>query len=123
RYLNNFFYKMNDSEAYTLGSVSCFGTNQNWLDLKAPLLAGQTWTFTNSNGSFYVNQTFTATVTHRGVKMKMPDGRIFDDVAEVTYVSSTGDSTVKWFAKGSGLIYSTSKDPDSDFGQEMRLLR
>jgi hypothetical protein len=117
----NYYYTMNDSEAYTLGT-SCTGENSTWLDLKIPMTVGQKWTFDNSGGSFYVNNTYTATITRRGATMKMPDGTIFNDVAEVVYTSSGGDSTVKWFAKGVGLIYSTSKNPNSDFGQEMILV-
>ncbi len=119
RYLNNYYYAMNDSEAYTLGKVSCNGTDQYWLDLKTPLMVGQSWKFNNSHGSAYSSTTYTAKVTRRGAQMKMPDGKIFDDVAEIIYTSKSGDSTVKWFAHGVGLIYSTSKNPDSDFGQEM----
>ena len=123
QFLNTYFYSMTDTEAYTIGNLSCFASApQKWLDLKAPLTVGQIWTFENSNGSFYQKNTYTATVTRRDVKMKMPDGRIFDNVAEVTYVSPAADTTVKWFAKGTGLIYSTSKNSNSDFGKEMRLL-
>jgi hypothetical protein len=122
RPLFDYYFVMNDSEAYTLGKVSCFGADKYWLDLKAPLMVGQKWTFSNSNGNYYPTDVYTASVTRRGVKMKMPDGVVYDDVAEVIYTSKAGDSTVKWFAKGVGLIYSTSKKPDSDFGQEMRLV-
>ena len=122
RYLNNYYYAMNDSEAYTLGKLSCSGTDQYWLDLKAPLMVGQTWKFSNTNGSYYTESRYTAQVMRRGVQMKMPDGKVFDDVAEVIYTTKSGDSTVKWFARGVGLIYSTSKDPNSDFGAEMRLV-
>ncbi|MDP4218801.1 MAG: hypothetical protein Q8916_07000 [Bacteroidota bacterium] len=121
-YLNNFYYAMNDSEAYTLGKVSCGNNEKYWLDLKAPLMVGQQWKFNNSNGSYYIQSRYTAEVTRRGVQMKMPDGKTYDDVAEVVYTSQSGDSTVKWFARGVGLIYSTSKQPDSDFGEEMRLV-
>jgi hypothetical protein len=116
----NYYYTMNDSEAYSLGT-SCMGENSSWLDLKTPLAIGQQWTFDNSGGSFYINKTYTATVTRRGATMKMPDGKTYSDVTEVIY-SSGADSTVKWFAKNVGLIYTTSKNPNSDFGQEMRLL-
>ena len=121
QYLNNYFYTMNDSEAFTLGKVSCGNLDKYWLDLKTPLMVGQTWQFDNTNGSYYVNFHYTATVTRRGVQMKMPDGKIYDDVAEVIYTSKS-DTTVKWFARGVGLIYSVSKNPDSDFGKEMRLV-
>ena len=121
QYLNNYYYAMNDSEAYTLGKVSCSGTDKFWLDLKAPLLVGQTWTFKNSNGSYYVEKNYTAKVMRRGVQMKMSDGKTYNDVAEVIYTSKS-DTTVKWFARGIGLIYSTSKNPDSDFGNEMQLV-
>ena len=121
-YLNNYYYAMNDSEAYTLGKVSCNGTDKYWLDLKTPLMVGQTWKFSNAHGSSYSSTTYTAKVTRRGAQMKMPDGKIYDDVAEIIYTSKSGDSTVKWFAHGVGLIYSTSKNPDSDFGQEMWLV-
>jgi len=122
RRIFNYFYTMNDSEAYTLGT-SCMTSNTTWLDLKTPLMVGQKWTFDNSpGGSMYISNTYTATVTRRGATMKMPDGTIYNDVAEVVYTSQSGDSTVKWFAKGTGLIYSTTKDPNSDFGQEMILV-
>ena len=121
KYLNNYYYAMNDSEAFTLGKVSCGNHDKYWLDLKTPLMVGQTWTFKNANGSYYIESFYTATVTRRGFQMKMPDGKIYDDVAEVLYTSKS-DSTVKWFARGVGLIYSTSKKPDSDFGEEMRLV-
>jgi hypothetical protein len=117
-YLNNYYFAMNDSEAYTLGKISCGGTDKFWLDLKTPLMEGQTWKFTNTNGSY---SQYTAKVTRRGVQMKMPDGKMYDDVTEVVYTSK-GDSTVKWFARGVGLIYSTSNTPDSDFGEEMWLV-
>ena len=122
RYLNNYYYSMTDSEAYTLGKVSCSGTDKYWLDLKAPLTVGQTWKFNNSHGSSYSNTIYTARVSRRGVQMKMPDGNIYNDVAEIVYTSKAGDSTVKWFAHGVGLIYSSSTNPDSDFGQEMWLV-
>ena len=121
QYLNNYYYAMSDSEAYTLGKVSCSGTDKFWLDLKAPLIVGQTWKFKNTNGSYYVENNYTAKVTRRGVQMKMPDGKIYNDVVEVIYTAKS-DSTIKWFARGVGLIYSTSKNPDSDFGDEMRLV-
>ncbi len=114
-YLDNYYYAMNDSEAYTLGTISCSGTDKYWLDLKAPLMVGQTWKFYNTSGSF---SQYTAKVTRRGVQMKMPDGKTYGDVTEVIYTSQ-GDSTVKWFARGVGLIYSTSNTPDTDFGEEM----
>ncbi|MEI8135000.1 MAG: hypothetical protein WCH46_07995 [bacterium] len=120
--LFDYYFTMNDSEAYTLGKLSCGQTDKYWLDLKAPLTVGQTWSFSNSNGSYYVTNTYTAKVTRRGVTMKMPDGKVYDDVAEIIYASKSGDTTVKWFAKGTGLIYSTSKNPDSDFGKEMRIV-
>ena len=53
--------------------------------------------------------------------MKMPDGKIYDDVTEVLYTSKS-DSTIKWFARGTGLIYSSSNVTDSDFGAEMSLV-
>ena len=121
QYLNNYYYAMNDSEAYTLGKVSCSGTDKFWLDLKAPLLVGQTWKFKNSNGSYYIEKNYTAKVARRGVQMKMPDGKTYDDVAEIIYTSKS-DTTVKWFAHGVGLIYSSSNNPDSDFGNEMQLV-
>jgi hypothetical protein len=120
--LYDYYYSMNDSEAYTLGKLSCGSTEKYWLDLKAPLTVGQTWKFSNTNGSYYLTNYYTAKVSRRGATMKMPDGTIYNDVTEVIYLSQSGDSTVKWFAKGTGLIYCTSKEPDSDFGQEMRLL-
>ena len=120
--LFSYYYSMNDSEAYTLGKISCGSPDQYWLDLKAPLMVGQTWKFNNNNGSSYVTSFYTAKVTRRGATMKMPDGTIYNDVAEIIYTSSAGDSTVKWFARGTGLLYSTTKQPNSDFGQEMRLV-
>jgi hypothetical protein len=120
-YLNNFYFALNDSEAYTLGKVSCSGTDKFWLDLKAPLMVGQTWKFNNSNGNYYTDSHYLAKVTRRGVQMKMPDGKTYNDVTEVIYVSKS-DSTVKWFARGVGLIYSSSNTMDSDFGQEMWLV-
>lgn len=120
-YLSNYYFAMNDSEAYTLGKVSCGGTDKLWLDLKAPLIVGQTWEFHNSKGSYYIDNRITATVKRRGAQMKMPDGKIYDDVTEVLYTSKS-DSTVKWFARGVGLIYSSSNVIDSDFGAEMRLV-
>jgi hypothetical protein len=120
-YLNNYYYTMNDSEAYTLGKVSCGGTDEYWLDLKAPLMIGQSWEFKNTNGGNSAESDYTAYVTRRGGQMKMPDGKIYNDVAEIIYVSIS-DSTVKWFARGVGLIYSTSKTPNPDFGEEMWLV-
>ena len=121
QYLNNYYYSMNDSEAFTLGKVSCGNLDKYWLDLKTPLLVGQTWQFDNTNGSYYVNFRYTAKVTRRGVQMKMQDGKIYDDVVEIIYTSKS-DSVVKWYARGVGLIYSTSKNLDSDYGNEMRLV-
>ena len=119
-FFNSYFFLMNDTEACTLGSISCYGAETKWLDLKAPLMPGQQWTFDQSG--MYKKNTYMATVTKRGVQMKMPDGTIYNDVIEVVYTRGASDSTVKWFAKGIGLIYSTSTNPDNDFGQEMRLL-
>jgi hypothetical protein len=120
-YLTNYYYSMNDSEAYSLGELSCGGSDKYWLDLKAPLTVGQTWKFNNIYGSSGSGSLYTAKVTRRGVQMKMPDGKLYDDVTEVIYTHAS-DSTVKWFARGVGLIYSTSNTPDSDFGEEMWLV-
>jgi len=117
-YLTNYYYSMNDSEAYSLGELSCGGSDKFWLDLKTPLTLGQTWKFNNVFGSTNATSLYTAKVTRRGVQLKMPDGKLYGDVTEVIY-TCYGDSTVKWFARGIGLIYSTSNTPDSDFGQEM----
>ncbi len=116
-FTNNLYFSVSDSEAYSVGKTSCSAGNNYWLDLKAPLTEHQQWTFYTS--SYYSPGLVTATVLRRGVKLKMPDGRLFDDVTQISYVSSKADTTVKWFARGFGLIYTSSNHTDFDFGDQL----
>ncbi|HYM19372.1 MAG TPA: hypothetical protein VEW28_00035 [Candidatus Kapabacteria bacterium] len=117
---SDLFFAVNDSEAYTLGTISCGTLGGYWLDLKTPLTEHLQWTFT-TNGS-YASITVTATVIHRGLKMKMPSGMTFDDVTEVLYVTNNADTTTKWFARGVGMVYSTSNQSDNYFGSQMKFI-
>lgn len=117
---SDLYFVVNDSEAATVGSVSCGSGGATWLDLKSPLTEGQQWQF--NTGNFYSPELVTATVTRRGAQMKMPAGQVFDDVTEVQYVTAESDTTVKWFARGVGLIYSSSTRPDAYFGSEMKYI-
>ena len=114
------YFAQNDSEAFTLGTLSCGTIGGYWLDLKAPLNEGQHWSFFTS--SSYTSVKITATVVHRGLTMKMPSGKTFDDVTEVRYVGDNADTTTKWFARGVGMVYSNSNRSDNYFGSEMRYL-
>ncbi len=114
---NSLYFSVSDSEAFSVGKTFCAAGNNYWLDLKAPLTEHQQWTFSTS--SYYSPGLVTATVLHRGAKLKMPDGRVFDDVTQVSYVTSNADTTVKWFARGVGLIYTSSNHTDYDFGDQL----
>lgn len=116
-FTNNLYFSVSDSEAFSVGKTFCAAGNNYWLDLKAPLTEHQQWTFYTS--SYYSPGFVTATVLRRGAKLKMPDGRVFDDVTQVSYVSSNADTTVKWFARGVGLIYTSSNHTDYDFGDQL----
>ena len=103
---DKYYYAMNDSIAYNLERSACGLPGKLWVDLKAPLMVGQTWEFSPSD--FYQPMKYKALVTRRGAQMKMPDGKIYTDVAEILYASSNQDTIVKYFARGVGLVYSTS---------------
>lgn len=118
---SDLYFVVNDSEASTLGNISCSDDRSRWIDLKSPLAEGQVWTF--NTGNYYSPATVTATVVRRGAQMKMQDGGVFDDVTEVRYVSAVADTTTKWFARGVGLIYSTSTRSENYFGSAIRLIR
>jgi hypothetical protein len=117
---SDMFFVVNDSEAYTLGNVSCGVNGDTWLDLKSPLTVGQQWAF--NTGNVYYPQMVTATVLRRGVQLKMPNAKVFDDVTEVRYIDSESDTTTKWFARGVGLVYATSTHVDTYLGSETRIL-
>lgn len=101
------YYAMNDSTAYSLGRTNCGLPGRYWVDLKTPLTVGQTWEFDTQDP--YTAIEYKALVARRGASMKMPDGKIYDDVAQIIYTSSSQDTIVKYFARGVGLVYSVSK--------------
>ena len=103
---DKYYYAMNDSIAYNLERSACGLPGKLWVDLKTPLTVGQMWEFSPSN--FYQPMRYKALVTRRGAQMKLPDGKIYTDVAEILYTSSNQDTIVKYFARGVGLVYSTS---------------
>jgi hypothetical protein len=90
------------------------------VDLQLPLAKDSTWTFYAPPGMLT-----TANVTQFDVQLAF-NGVAYPHVIEVTYVTKRGttlaNTTVKWFAKGLGLIRSVTTDFQGTIIAEWRLI-
>ncbi|MDP4200690.1 MAG: hypothetical protein Q8922_08690 [Bacteroidota bacterium] len=101
------FYALSDTEAVGLG-IEMYGQyTDSWVELKAPLSSGATWTFTSQGESV------TATVAKYGVSATV-NGKSYDDVVVVDYKGAAGTTGTTWFARGIGTIYSHIERPGNE---------
>lgn len=98
------FYALCDTEAVALGVEQSGHYTDSWVDLKAPLSNGASWSFTSQEESV------TATVTKFGVSAAV-NGHTYDDVVVVDYKGAAGTTGTAWFARGTGTIYSHIERP------------
>ncbi len=98
------FYALCDTEAVALGIEQNGNYTDSWIELKAPLSNGASWSFTSQGESV------TATVTKYGVSAAV-NGHTYDDVVVVDYKGAAGTAGTAWFARGTGTIYSHIERP------------
>lgn len=103
------YYALAQDSAVDLGDATF---NEHWTDLKAPLAAGKSWSFTRVSG-----EVITAKITQFGVQVKV-NGRTFDDVIAVEYTGDRGTASVRWFANGIGMIFAHTQNADGSVSEE-----